>query len=615
MSDVLWEIDHLTLAGSPNPRLVDVSLRIHHGVTAILGYSGAGKTTLLNLLVGFEKPDRGTIQALPVEGHRLPLYWAPHNDGLWTHLTAIEHLRAVLPAPEQKNDAPSALAMLDAFDLGDKADSYPDQLSQGERSRLAVARTLLANAAVLVMDEPLVHVDPARVGKYWDVIRAWLARTGASLVFSTHEPKRVLAEAQRAVCLEQGRLLYEGPVEDLYYNPPTPELARCMGEGNWLGPDEAGLWLAATAPSAQPRCYRPEQIVLERVAESPIVVRASRFGGSIAEVELWHEGAAVGRRFFHRPAGNHLAAGTRVILKVCLLLILAMLLPGCGRSGSAEPTIRVISQHVWAVPSDGNKVPAPRKMTIGPGGEVLVLDTGARVLVYSPTGEFQRQWRMPDAEAGNPEGVIVLKDGRVAVADTHYYRVVFFNQQGKVVGMLGKFGKGPGEFIYPVTLVQDDQENIYVCEYGGNDRVQKFTRDGKFLLAFGGFGTGPGQFQRPSGLVWHAGKIYVADATNNRVQIFSDAGQFERILDNPAKSLMLRLPYDLCMGPAQTLYVVEWGAGRVTQVGLDGTLIGRFGSAGIGEGQFRTPWGLALDPGTHLIVADTGNRRIVELKL
>jgi hypothetical protein len=65
-----------------------------------------------------------------------------------------------------------------------------------------------------------------------------------------------------------------------------------------------------------------------------------------------------------------------------------------------------------------------------------------------------------------------------------------------VVGTLGVEGQGPGEFIYPTAVVQDDRENLYVCEYGGNDRVQKFTVGGKFILAFGGFERGNGKFQR-----------------------------------------------------------------------------------------------------------------------
>src|SRR5260221_305590 len=93
-------------------------------------------------------------------------------------------------------------------------------VSLGPARLLAVA----AKAEVLVMDEPLVHVDPARVGKYWRAIREHLAKTGASLVFSTHTPETAVGEAQHALCLRAGRVLHCGPVATLYREPPDEEL-------------------------------------------------------------------------------------------------------------------------------------------------------------------------------------------------------------------------------------------------------------------------------------------------------------------------------------------------------------------------------------------------------
>ncbi|MBM4041892.1 MAG: ABC transporter ATP-binding protein [Planctomycetes bacterium] len=363
MPSPLWKLDNVSLAGSGVPRLDGVSLEIQPGVTAVLGPSGAGKTSLLNLLVGYERPDDGTVlccDRLPGSEignrksaignpHSLPLYWVPQGGGLWPHLTAEAHLRLVMGPGEQGT---SALSMLDAFGLVEKAGSRPDELSQGERARLAVARALMANAAVLVMDEPFANVDLARVGRYWAVVRRRIAETGASLVFATHSPEAVLAEAERVVCLSEGRLLYEGTVADLYWRPRTREEADCLGENNWLTPEEARLWLGREEERA--RCFRPEQIAIEnaecgmrnvesgmRNLESGIealppatphsalrtphslVVQSSRFKGSVAEVELRHEGqeayglkpALRTRRFVHRPVGDGLKAGMRVVLR------------------------------------------------------------------------------------------------------------------------------------------------------------------------------------------------------------------------------------------------------------------------------------------------------------
>jgi iron(III) transport system ATP-binding protein len=266
--------------------------------------------------------------------------------------------------------------------------------------------------------------------------------------------------------------------------------------------------------------------------------------------------------------------------------------------------------RVWPVPPEGTLQPAPRSLAASPAG-VYALDSAGRVLVYDARGECVRQWRMPDVAAGKPEGLVWLSDGHLVVCDTHYHRVVEFDERGNVARTFGREGRGPGEFIYPVAVAKDLEERLYVAEYGSNDRVQVFTRDGQFLRAFGAFGTRPGEFQRPSGLVWRDGRVYVADAFNNRIQVFTDQGAFLQVLPTPA----LHFPYDLKMGGDGRLYVVEYGAGRVSRLETDGRLLGRYGSSGSGRGQFATPWGLAITAGGTLLVADTGNRRIVELVL
>ena len=165
-------------------------------------------------------------------------------------------------------------------------------------------------------------------------------------------------------------------------------------------------------------------------------------------------------------------------------------------------------------------------------------------------------------------------------------------------------------------ICKDPDENLYICEYGGHDRVQKFSREGVWLAEFGGFGTGPGEFQRPSGLAWLAGKIYVTDAVNNRVLIFTDAGKYLGILGEPNQPpIDFNLPYDIAAGGDGALYIIEYGAGRLTKLSPEGKVIGRYGRTGSGEGEFATPWGLTIDSKMRVRIADTKNRRIVALKL
>jgi DNA-binding beta-propeller fold protein YncE len=228
------------------------------------------------------------------------------------------------------------------------------------------------------------------------------------------------------------------------------------------------------------------------------------------------------------------------------VLIFAAVLAGCR-----EPTATELKATAWRttlLPPDGATLPTPRSLAVDAKGNLAVLDTAGRVLIYDSSGVLQRQWKMLDVSVGKPEGVVLLRDGRVVVCDTHYHRVVWFTAQGEIRKIIGRKGEGPGEFIYPVGICADPQENLYVCEYGGNDRVQKFTQDGKWLAAFGSFGTGPRQFQRPSGLTWHNGRIYVADAINNRVLVFTETGEFVSPLGTPSKRLDFQLPYDIEVG-------------------------------------------------------------------
>jgi ABC-type multidrug transport system ATPase subunit/sugar lactone lactonase YvrE len=614
MNDPVWKLERVTLDGRPRPRLADLSLEIGPGITAVLGHSGAGKTSLLNLLVGFERPDQGSIAAHVERGTgRLPLFWCPPGDGLWPHLTAEQHLRAVFPEPHPVADRLKRL--LKAFDLSDKIGTLPDQLSQGERGRLALVRALASDAEVLVLDEPLVHIDPAGARQYWEALRHFFhesART--AVIFSTHSPEVVLREAQQVVCLSEGRVVYAGSVKQLYYDPPDRNLAWCLGPANWIDDGERADWLAGHA--AGRRCYRPEQVSILPAATGPLVVQAAAFSGSIGETELLDERSGRAQQVFHRPAGDVLRAGQRVAVHVVALLLLCMALAGCNSAAGdrTEPKLEVHGFTSWAMPAEGVKMPAPRAVHVGLSQEIFVLDNAGRILVYDSDGKLHRQWWMPDYAEGRPEKICQFRDGRLAVADTHYHRVVFFDAGGKLLSMHGRLGRDPGEFIYPVAVVEDDAENYYVCEYGSNDRVQKFDKQGNFLLQFGGFGTEKGEFQRPSGIVWLGGKVYVVDAFNSRIQVFSDDGEFLEILADGNQSATLNYPYDVAADDKGNLFVVEYSAGRVSKFDATGRLLGRYGTTGPGEGQFSTPWGIAVDRQSRLYIADTGNRRLVELR-
>jgi ABC-type multidrug transport system ATPase subunit len=598
-AEPLFVLENVLLGTERRARLRNVSVAIPRGMTAVLGWSGAGKTSLLNVLAGFEQPDRGKISSAQ------PVAWVPANDGLWPGCTALQHLTECSASRED------AARILASFDLNALADQKPSRMSRGEQSRLAVARALAMPPRTLVMDEPLAHVDPARVGKYWAVLREHIAAKGVSLVFATHAPEIALGEATHAICLRAGELIYHGGIRELYANPATEELAALMGPTNWLVPVEAARWLGQTW--SVPRSLRPEHLRLEPASDGA-TAGASRFRGAYCETDLQTKDGER-RVFLHRPPLAP-APGTRLRVTLLLVLLLAFC-TGCSPH-SSEPVISVKEWHSWVLPNDGPTQPTPRSIAVGAKGDLAILDTAGRVLLYHPDGTLIRHWKMLDVQFGKPEGIVWLKDGRLVVCDTHYFRIVWFDPEGKVLRMVGKRGTGHAEFDFPVGITKDAAENLYVCEYGGHDRVQVFSREGKWLRQIGSAGTGPGQFQRPSGMAWNAGKLYVADAVNHRVLVFKDTGEYLGLLGetaNGGSALTFNLPYDISLAPDGAFYVIEYGAGRLTKVSADGRLLGRFGTTGSGTGQFATPWGLTFDSHLRAFIADTKNRRLVVLQL
>ena len=677
---MLWTLHNVTLNGRGRPRLDEVSVEIPEGRVAIVGASGSGKTSFLNLLVGFETPSEGSlsVESLALSDRHVTasvppiaqpstlnpqrsFFWSPPDYGLWPHLTVREHLVAVSP----RRDEDRLERLLSGFGLEALVAAYPASLSQGECSRLAVARAVAAEPRCLVLDEPLEHVDTRLREQCWRVLREAVAATGASLVFSTHAPDRVLSEAEWCLCLDEGQLVWSGPVEELYERPSSPEIARFLGPCNWLGEEPSAVSSQqsasesppvatgglgsqpstlnpqlSTLPSVPPclrgesksfehqathpdgpsgpvlRPVRPERLQIIVDESGPYRVESERFSGHLAEVELTPLATGTTQTVYHRPPRPSLVTGQRVSLRI-LALVCAVALclgqSGClGSSGAAE--LPIVDSTIIRIPVDGKRMPAPRALTVSKDRELYVLDDSGRILVYDQQNTLIRQWNMPESSVGKPEGIRILQDGRVAIADTHYHRVVFFSKQGKLLSMFGSQGEKPGEFTYPVDLMQDPSGFLYVAEYGGSDRIQKFAPDGKFVLEFGGLGTETGKFQRPSGMVWLDSKIYVADAINSRVQVFTDQGQPLEVLDW-ADQGGLYYPYDIALSPHGQFFFVEYGACRVSVADPHGKLVAQFGHEGRGHHELWTPWALAVSEDNRLFIADTGNRRIVQLTL
>ncbi len=290
------------------------------------------------------------------------------------------------------------------------------------------------------------------------------------------------------------------------------------------------------------------------------------------------------------------------------------LVPGCGGGDLDTPEpLNVITD--FGSPGEVlGQFNYPRGLAVDRKNEfIYIVDKTARIQRFTFAGEPLNEWRMPIWELGKPTGLNVAPDGRVFVADTHYYRIIAYDEMGNEQMRFGDFGTEPGQFIYPTDVEFDRNGRIYVSEYGGNDRIQVFSPQGEFQFSFGSYGSEPDQFNRPQSMVFNADctELFIADAVNHRIVVVDSEGHFLRILGSYGRGPgQLAYPYDLTLLPDGSLLVCEMGNNRLQQLDInDGNCLEIFGCCGRGIGELQYPW--AVDCSDSLVfVLDSGNNRV-----
>ena len=223
-----------------------VTVDINRGdVMVVIGPSGSGKSTFLRSLNLLEEPTGGEIifdgvditkkktknadgkmVKLDIDKHRQKMGMVFQHFNLFPHKTIMENMTL---APIQvrrmsKVDAEEkALKLLTRVGLADRADAYPIQLSGGQKQRIAIVRALMMEPAVMLFDEPTSALDPEMVGEVLDVMKE-LANEGMTMVVVTHEMGFAREVGNRVLFMADGRLLEEGPPEELFGNPQHPRL-------------------------------------------------------------------------------------------------------------------------------------------------------------------------------------------------------------------------------------------------------------------------------------------------------------------------------------------------------------------------------------------------------
>lgn len=308
----LWTLRDVSVRGRSTPRLDGVSLTLPAGRVALAGVSGAGKSSLLGLLAGFERSDTGTVTRHEEGDSSLPVFWSPQNYGLWSHLSVREHLEHV--CPESSRTGVSVDKWLERFRLTPLADARPAELSEGEQSRLSVARALASEAEVLLFDEPLAHVDAAHRESDWRAVMDFASEFCRGIIFATHEPPIIRAFADHVVSLDRGRIQFAGSVEQLLHSPPDHTAAWILGPCNWL--DQKTREFFPEADSGR-TCIRPEETRVNADSAGRFAVTRIDRTGTQSRFEL-SEGESAGTLEVYAMHNPQVEIGTRVQIELAL---------------------------------------------------------------------------------------------------------------------------------------------------------------------------------------------------------------------------------------------------------------------------------------------------------
>ena len=222
--------------------LDDVSLDVESGeFLTLLGPSGSGKTTLLMVLAGFTRPERGSVKFGDAEVIRKP----PHlrdvgmvfqNYALFPHMTVAGNVGYALRLRRRSRDetAQRVERALEMVQLGGYGARRIDQLSGGQKQRVALARSIVFEPRILLMDEPLSALDKKLRDRMQIELRHLHEQLGMTTVYVTHDQREALTMSDRIAVVNHGRIMQLATPQQLYDRPENKFVADFIGESTFL---------------------------------------------------------------------------------------------------------------------------------------------------------------------------------------------------------------------------------------------------------------------------------------------------------------------------------------------------------------------------------------------
>ena len=239
---VAVELSHVTKAFDTTIAVNDVSLKIEEGeFFFLLGPSGCGKSTFLRIVAGFYKPDTGELRFDDTVMNNVP----PHqrntgmvfqNYALWPHMSVAENIEygltlRKLEKAERQEKIARALEMVQMEGFHDRA---VNTLSGGQQQRIALARALVIEPSVLLLDEPISNLDAALRQQMRDEIKQIHDRTNITMFYVTHDQVDALSMADRMAIMQDGVVIQVGTPREVYQFPKNAFVASFVGETNFI---------------------------------------------------------------------------------------------------------------------------------------------------------------------------------------------------------------------------------------------------------------------------------------------------------------------------------------------------------------------------------------------
>ena len=307
---VAIKVENVDLSYGENHVLKNVSLDISPGdLFAFLGPSGCGKTTLLRLIAGFNKADRGRIlldgadiTALPPWKRDVGMVFQSY--ALWPHLTVARNVAFGLeerrvPRAEIERRVAAALEMVGLDGLSKRR---PSELSGGQQQRVALARTIVVEPKVLLLDEPLSNLDAKLRVEVRRELRELQKRLGITTIFVTHDQEEANTICDRIAVMNEGRVEQVGTPIELYEHPANLFVAGFLGTANIIdgaligdgqgvayavaGNARIALPPAARIPVSGKMMFRPQSVALSPATDVVPNLHAATFQARITHREF-----------------------------------------------------------------------------------------------------------------------------------------------------------------------------------------------------------------------------------------------------------------------------------------------------------------------------------------